>query len=176
MLRLVLGVSVVASLGCSNLVVIRASSNDFLKKKATSVLVPHPPQTVMPVIDELFQQRGYMRQPGQRGGENGSQLFFYRGPRALPPELSSYNLQLGSWYVARVTPAPTGTEVTLAGKPMIGQQELCNDWDKLLADIQYQCVDTRVAPDWPGMNLISGRDESEVVSWVLTGLYERLKR
>ena len=176
MLRLALGVSTVALMGCSNLVVVRASSNDYLKKRATSVSLTAATATVIPMLDQLFQLRGFARLPATRTGENGSQLFIYKGARALPPELAAYNLQLGSWYIARVTQVANTTEVTIAGKPMIGQQEICNDWDKLLADIQYTCADTKVAPDWPGMALVSGRDESEVVSWVLKELYERLKR
>jgi len=172
MLRLL--VPALALCGCSNLVVIRGSSNDYLKKRATTVVVNQPAAEVQPVLDELFMARGF-RQAGTLPGENQSQVVYYKGSRAVPPNAAPYGIQLGSWYAARLAPNAQGaTEVTVMGKPMVGQVELCSDHDNLLADIRYTCIDTKVPPDWVGMNLVSGRDETEVVSWVLAGLYERM--
>lgn len=178
MLRL-LAVAAVAvpMFACSNLVVIRGSTNDFLKRKATSVTLNTPLQQVQPVLDELMLQRGF-RPTSNSAGEKGAQLIIYRGSRPVPPDIQAYGIQLGSWFAARIAvdPAsPNATEVTLMGKPMVGTLELCSDHDKLLSDIQYTCQDTKVPPDWAAKNLVSGRDETEVVSWVLTGLYERLR-
>ncbi len=160
--------------GCSNLVVIRGSSNDYLKKRATTVVVNAPPATVQPVVDELFFSRGF-RPTSTLTGENQSQVIIYKGSRPVPPNAAPYGLQLGSWYAARLASNKQGaTEVTLMGKPMVGQIELCSDYDNLLADVQYACTDTKVPPDWVGMNLVSARDETEVVDWVLAGIYERL--
>ncbi len=100
---------------------------------------------------------------------------FYKGPRAVPPEAAAYGIQLGSWYAVRIAPNGPTTVVTVMGKPMIGLLELCNDADDSLKDVQYACSDTKVPTNWAGQNLVTGRDETEVVSWVLTGLFERLK-
>jgi hypothetical protein len=163
--------------GCSNLVVLRGSSNDFLKKKAATVTLNSPMAAVQPALDDLFYQRGF-RSTSSVTGQGGSQVIIYKGPRPVPPEVGAYGVQLGSWYAARIAngQVPNTTDVTLMGKPMVGIAELCSEHDKLLADIQYVCIDTKMPPDWVGTNYVTGRDETEVVSWVLNGLYERLKR
>ncbi|MBL8953003.1 MAG: hypothetical protein JNK82_19655 [Myxococcaceae bacterium] len=173
MLRL-LCVAVVLS-GCSNLIVVRGSSNDFLKRKATSVVLNAPQKVVQERLDEMFERKGF-RPYSSTPGENGSQVLIYRGSRRVPREAQAYGIELGSWFAARVaTVEGNQTEVTLMGKPMVGAVEICSEHDNLLNDIKYVCSDTKVPPDWAGKNLVSGRDETEVVSGVLSDLYERLK-
>lgn len=175
MLRL-LAVAVVVT-GCSNLVTVRGSSNDFLKRKATTVTLNAPQNIVQQRLDEVMDRRGF-RPTSTQAADNGTTVVIYKGSRRVPREVQNYGIQLGSWFAARLGPSdgnPTSTDVTLMGKPMVGNLELCSDHDKLLSDIQYQCTDTQVAPDWAGRNLVSGRDETEVVSGVLAALYERLK-
>jgi hypothetical protein len=162
------------AVACASTLTLRASTSDFLKKKAITVSVNKPVQAVKPLLDDLFAQRGY-RLSAEQAGANGSNIYFYKGARAVPPAQAAWGLQLGSWFAARVATVGAATEVTLLGKPMVGALELCSEHDHLLEDIKYTCSDTKVPADWPGVNLVSGRDETEVVSWVLTGLYERLK-
>ena len=169
----------VSGSGCSNLITVRGSSSDFLKRKATVVTLNAPQNVVQQRLDDVMDRRGF-RQTSTHPASNGTTLIIYKGSRRVPREAANYGIQLGSWFVARVgptdgNPSATTTDVTLMGKPMVGELELCSDHDKLLEDIQYQCVDTKVAPDWAGRNLVSGRDETEVVSGVLNDLYERLK-
>jgi hypothetical protein len=161
--------------GCASSITLRASTNDFLKRKATTLSLEVPPAQVAATLDRLFYERGFASAGSSQPGENGAQVFIYKGPRRVPPELA-YSVQLGSWFAARVHPVGTSTEITLMGKPMISGAELCSEHDELLKDIKYTCVDTKVPTNWPGVNLVSGRDETEVVSWVLTGVYEKLKR
>jgi hypothetical protein len=146
-----------------------------LKEPATRVSLNAPIAEVQPVLDELFGQRGF-RSTGIQKAENGSQVIIYKGPRPVPPEAAAYGIQLGSWFAARITNGPNSTDVQLMGKPMVGQIEVCSDHDDVYKDIKYACTDTRVPNDWAGKNLVTGRDETEVVGWVMTGLYERLKR
>jgi hypothetical protein len=94
----------------------------------------------------------------------------------VPPEAAAYGIQLGSWFASRITNGANTTDVQLMGKPMVGQMEICSDHDNAYTDIKYACNDTRVPNDWAGKNLVTGRDETEVVEWVMTGLFERLKR
>jgi hypothetical protein len=175
MLRL-LAVAVVVT-GCSNLIVVRGSSNDFLKRKATKVTLNAPQNVVQQRMDELMDRRGFRPISTQAAGD-GTSIVIYKGSRHVPREVQNYGITLGSWFAARLGPSDgnaTSTDVTLMGKPMIGNLELCSDHDNLLEDIKYMCTDTKVAPDWAGKNLVSGRDETEVVSGVLADLYERLK-
>jgi hypothetical protein len=173
MLRLL---SVLALLsGCTSLITLRADTNDYLKDPATRVSLNAPITEVQPVLDELFFQRGF-RSSGIQRADNGSQVIIYKGPRQVPPEAAAYGVQLGSWFAARITNTPTTTDVQVMGKPMVGSIEICSDHDDAYRDVRYVCTDTRVPTDWVGKNLVSGRDESEVVEWVVTGLYERLKR
>lgn len=174
--RLLFAVLAMSLTGCTSMLVLRGSSNDFLKRKATTLDLNSPVATVQPVLDELFFQRGFRPSGQPVAGDKGSKIIVYKGMRAVPPEAASYGIQLGSWYAARIADIGNGTtEITLMGKPMVGTIEICSDHDNLLQDIQYTCIDTKVPPDWAGKNLVSGRDETEVVSWVLSGLYERLK-
>lgn len=174
MKSLLLAVSLVALSSCASMQVIRGSSSDFLKRKATTLSLNATPTAVTPLLDQLFMQRGFSAIGGQ-SAEKGGTVYLYRGPRALPPEVAAQGIALGSWFAARVTPVGQGTEVVLLGKPMIGQLEVCSDADELLKDIGYRCVDSKVPAEWPATNYVSGRDETEVVSWVLSALYERLK-
>lgn len=171
MLRLAL--VLLALSGCASSITLRASTNDFLKRKATAVSLNAPAPQVKQALEGLFYERGFSA-AGNLPGENGSQVFFFKGPRASS-EAASYGIVLGSWFAARVATVGTTTEVTLMGKPMVGTFELCSDHDELLKDLKYTCNDTKVPSAWAAKNLVSGRDETEVVSWVLSGLFERLK-
>ncbi|MBK7857242.1 MAG: hypothetical protein IPJ65_01205 [Archangiaceae bacterium] len=166
-----------SSLGCNPQLILRGSSNDFLKHKATIVSLNLQPAQIQPVLDELFFQRGF-RPASTQTGDKGSVVVVYKGSRPIPPDAANVGINIGSWYAARVGPSesPGITDVEIIGKPMVGVVELCSDHDKRLNDIKYTCNDTKVPPDWAGKHLVTGRDETEVVSWVLTGLYERLKR
>jgi hypothetical protein len=161
--------------GCSSLIVVRGSSNDFLKRKATSVQLNAPQQVVQERLDQQMDRRGFKPSMTQ-AGEKGTTVVIYKGSRHVPREAAAYGVQLGSWFAARLGADPQGVvEVTMMGKPMIGNVELCSDHDHLLEDIKYTCTDTKVPPDWAGKNLVSGRDETEVVTDVLNNLYEHLK-
>ena len=163
--------------GCSNLVVVRGSTNDFLQPKATSVTLNAPARQVQERLDELMDRRGF-RPALSQAGENGTQVVIYKGSRRVPREAASFGVELGSWFAARLgsVEGSTDTELWMMGKPMVGKLEVCSDHDKLLADIGYTCDDTRVPPDWAGKNLVSGRDETEVVTDVLSRMYERLRQ
>jgi hypothetical protein len=164
----------VGSLSCASMVTIRGSSNDYLKQKGTMVPLTVSSAQVHPVLDQLFFERGFAP-AGSQVGDNSSEIVFYKGARSVPPEAAQYGIQLGSWFAARLQPQGTGTLVTLLGKPMVGTIEICSDADDSLKDIKYACTDTRVPSSWAGQNYVTGRDEEEIVSWILNGLYERLK-
>src|SRR5687767_6839761 len=116
MIRLLLLSLLVA--GCASTLTLRASSSDFLKKKAITVSVNQPPQVVQPLLDDLFNQRGY-RPTGTQTGANGSTVIIYKGARAVPPAQAAWGLQLGSWFAARVATVKNTTEITLLGKPTV---------------------------------------------------------
>jgi hypothetical protein len=161
-------------LSCTSMLTLRGSSSDYLKKKGTMVSVNVSSAQVHPVLDQLMYERGFAP-AGSQLGANNAEIIFYKGARAVPPEAAQYGVMLGSWFAARLEQQGTGTTVTLLGKPMVGTIEICSDHDELLKDVKYACTDTRVPTNWMGQNYVTGRDEGEVVSWVLNGLYERLK-
>src|SRR5262245_41919581 len=100
MVRLLFALVVSSLCACSNLVVIRGSSNDYLKKRAATVLVSQPVTEVQPVLDELMLARGF-RAAGTQAGDKQSQIITYRGTRPVPPGVAPYGIQLGSWFAAR---------------------------------------------------------------------------
>src|SRR5207245_2634220 len=83
--------------GCTQLVIIRADTNDFLKDPATRVSLNAPITDVQPVLDQLFYERGF-RSTGIQKAANGTQVIIYKGPRPVPPEAAAYGIQLGSWF------------------------------------------------------------------------------
>jgi hypothetical protein len=171
--KLMLGVAV-SLLGCASTITVRASSSDYLQKKGTSVTVDAPQQAAEAELDRLFSERGFGRSGEPKTSPNG-QVIFYSGPRQVPRDVQDYGIQLGSWFAVRVFPQNAQTVVSIIGKPSIGGLELCSDNDRDLSDVSYTCSDTQVPKNWMGLNLITGRDEETVVSYVLDKLYERLK-
>lgn len=158
--------------GCAARVTLRASTDDFLKPAATSVLVKGDPAQAAAFVEQLFAQRGFPIASRTAGG-SGATFLTFRGLRPPRGELAA--LGLGSYFVARLAPVPPSfVTITVLGKPMVGNLELCSDADGLLSELGYRCSDTQMPADWAGKSLVSGRDEAEVVSWVVTGLYERL--
>src|SRR5262245_47284854 len=103
MVRRLLAVAVLSLCACSNLVVVRGSSNDYLKRRATTVIITQPAAEVMPVLDELMLSRGF-RPSGSQPGAKQSQIVIYRGSRPVPPNIAPYGIQLGSWFAARIGP------------------------------------------------------------------------
>ena len=161
--------------GCTSTLTLRASSSDFLKLKATTLSLTAPPAEVTAMLNTLFFERGF-RPSGTSAGDNGTKVYFYKGSRPVPPQVANSGIQVGSWFAAKVATVDGFTNVFLLGKPLVGSSELCSESDELLREVKYTCSDSKVPAAWAGVNLVSGRDETEVVSWVLTGLYERLKR
>lgn len=159
--------------GCASSITLRASTNDFLKPAATEVTVSPPPQQVIPMVERLFLERGFTSAGPALQGENNTAVYLFKGLRA--PSAGTVGMDLGSWFAVRITGQGSGTLVSVLGKPMVSGLEVCSDADELLRDVKYTCVDTRVPDGWSGRGLVSGRDETEVVSWVLTALYERLR-
>lgn len=172
MLRLALVLAVLS--GCTSTLTLRGSSSDFLKRKATTLALDNPAPQITATLNQLFHERGF-RPAGITPGENGTQVYFYKGPRPMPPDMVAAGIQLGSWFAAKVVTVAGTTSVTVLGKPIVGTFELCSKHDELLKEIKYTCNDTQVPTTWAGVNMVTGRDETEVVSWVMNGLYERLK-
>ena len=160
---------------CASTMIVRGSSSDFLQKKGTSVTVNAPPNAVNAELDRLFMERGFMRVGDGTPATTGGEVLFYKGPRHVSTVDQDYGIQLGSWFAARVLPQGNQTTLSILGKPMIGQVELCSDNDSDLTDIKYVCTDTQVPKNYMALNMITGRDEETVVSDVLDRLYERLK-
>lgn len=160
--------------GCASTVTLRASTSDFLKPQAMSALVTSPPSQVGPVVEQLFAQRGYPL-VGREVLKGEVHFLYFRGPRL--PGSDGAAMNLGSYYAVRLSIVPPNlTSATVLGKPTVGGVELCSDADGMMSESGYRCDDTRVPSDWAGKSRVTGRDEAEVVAWVVTGLYERFRK
>jgi len=108
-------------------------------------------------------------------------VLYFKGSRALvvsqnntADSLYAAGGQLGSWFAVRVTEEGYHSTLQFYGKPTLAGQEVCADADDQLRDAQYQCTDTRVREDWPGVQLVEGREETQVISGLITTLTERM--
>jgi hypothetical protein len=169
---LVVGCCGLALSGCASMVTLRASTNDYLKPAASSVLVKGDPAQAASLVEQLFAQRGYPL-GSREGSASGATFLFFRGARPPNGDLSA--IGLGSFFAVRLAAVPPNlTSVSVLGKPMVGTSELCSDADGMLSETRYSCRDVQQPAEWNGKTLVTGRDEAEVVSWVVTGVYERL--
>ena len=109
-------------------------------------------------------------------------MLFFRGGRFAPgygptsadPMWAAAASQVGSWFAVRITDDGVKSTLMLYGKPTVNGTEICGEGDDQLRDARYSCIDVRVREDWPTTQLVEGREETEVISAVISTLTERL--
>ena len=165
---------------CVAMKTLRGSTATYLTKAGSQVTVERPAGMVAGVLQQIFAERGYMLSGRYQVAPNNVVLYF-RGGRVAPPYDPSDDPaksvaigQIGSWFAARITDDGTRSTVALYGKPTVNGVEVCGDADDQLKDARYACVDVKVKEDWPGSRLVDGREETEIVSAVISTLSERL--
>jgi hypothetical protein len=181
-MRLLVTVSLIgaALAGCISYKTLRGSSGNYLTPAGARVTLNRQASDISQAVQQLFAERGFQlvnrAQPTPQ-----SQVLFFKGSRALVTTQNntadttwSAGGQLGSWFAVRVVEDGYHCSVQFYGKPTVGGQEVCADGDDQLRDAQYQCVDTKVREDWPGFQLVEGREETQVITSVIATLTERV--
>lgn len=166
-LTLALGFSVA---GCvSTNPVVRVSTAELKSDDAMEVTLAEPTAQVIETLKKLMDQRGLKVKAVAPTQTPDTAYYVFTGPRRV---LSSGDTvaSVGSWIAVRVEPHDQGTRLSFLGKPTIGGQELCSDADARLADAQYWCQDTRVDPKSTFARELTGREEVELITGLITEL------
>jgi hypothetical protein len=176
---LLLGVLGLALLGCIAHTTLRGSSSTFLTPAGAQVTVNRQSSAMVPALQQLFAERGFQF-VSQAQPRPDTQVLFFKGSRALvtsqnntSDSLYAAGGQIGSWFAVRVVEVGYKSTVSFYGKPTLGDQEVCSDGDDQLRDVQYRCTNTQVRSDWPGFALVEGREETQVISGLVTTLAQR---
>lgn len=80
---------------------------------------------------------------------------------------------VGSWFSVRAVTVEGKTVLTFYGKPTIYGGEGCGQGDSDLRDTGYACRELTMRADWPGHQLVEGREETQVISTIIAVLGER---
>lgn len=80
---------------------------------------------------------------------------------------------VGSWFSVRAVTENNRTVLTFYGKPTVYNAEGCGAGDSDLRDTGYACRELTVRADWPGHQLVEGREETQVISTIIAVLGER---
>lgn len=105
-------------------------------------------------------------------------------PAATPPrsgtadstqmrEQNYVSRDVGSWFSVRATTENNRTVLKFYGKPTVFNAEGCGQGDNDLRDTGYSCRELTVRADWPGHQLVEGREETQVISTIIAVLGER---
>ncbi|MFT3712627.1 MAG: hypothetical protein QM817_33680 [Archangium sp.] len=221
---------------CTPMRNIKTSSLTFLTQAGATIAVARPQAEVLPAVEQLFSDRGFIvydrkdvsptnkvlfmkgnrdrinrrgrsdqygnnnqpynpqptgydqygnptygNQPPPNGATTSSGAANPAGtqPSTPPSETSAMREQnyvsrdVGSWFAVRAVTENGRTVLTFYGKPTVFNAEGCGDGDSNLRDTGYSCRDLLVRADWPGQQLVEGREETQVISTIIALLGER---
>ncbi|HEX7603180.1 MAG TPA: hypothetical protein VF316_16295 [Polyangiaceae bacterium] len=166
---------------CVTMLAVRTSSVQILAPDQSD-LVLLPASQLVAALHAEFAARGSPL-ADQRQAPNGDTVYVYKGRRTAITSVSatrtiitSQTYQIGSWFAVRVATTPGGVRLSAIGKPTVNGVEVCSDADSTLSDVQYRCQDTHVREDATSdRQLITGREEAEVVRGIFVVLGERFR-
>ena len=170
---------VCGSAACVHYEPLRASSLQGTDPASAHVLLREPSQDVARTLEQLFAQRGYVV-TNKVVSKAGVSYYLFNGMRQNVMELYASRYQasvqsyvIGSWFAARLETVPGGTDLLILGKPTVNGIEVCSDEDRLLADVQYWCRDTRIRVDSSDRQFMTGREERETAKGVVVTLMDQ---
>lgn len=176
-----LGVLAMVLGGCVPMRTLRGSTRTYLTQAGAQVALNRPGETVAVAVQQIFAERGFPMVNRIQVTPTNLVLFFRGGrfapgygPSSSDPMWAVAASQVGSWFAVRIIDDGLKSTTMLYGKPTVNGTELCGEGDDLLRDVKYSCVEVRVREDWPAAQLVEGREETEVVSAVISMLTERL--
>lgn len=166
---------------CVPMRTLRGSTRTYLTQAGAQVVLNRPAGAVAAAVQEIFAERGFPMVNRFQVTPSNLVLFFRGGrftpgygPSSSDPMWAAAASQVGSWFAVRIIDDGVKSTLMLYGKPTVNGTELCGEGDDLLRDAKYSCIEVRVREDWPAVRLVEGREETEVVSAVISTLTERL--
>jgi hypothetical protein len=182
--RLLVAALGAASAGCVTVPtqVVRVSTVQLISAEKSSTHYSKPPSVVFEAVKVELASRGFMLANQIDAKSSGAKFYLFKGARKDVTHIRGNSRiivaethEIGSMFVARLLAVGGGTELLLLGKPTISGVDLCSDADTMLADGGYWCKDTTIRSDYPGLPLMTGREEVDVVQGTLAALAEKLK-
>jgi len=165
---------------CVPMKTLRGSTATYLTSAGSRVTISRPGGTVAGTVQEIFSERGLLL-VNRFQVSPANVVLFFRGARMIPgssmsrdPVWASAASEVGSWFAVRIADDGSRSIVTFFGKPTVNGTEICGDGDDQFRDARYACIDVRVREDWPAGQLVEGREETEVISGIISTLTERL--
>jgi hypothetical protein len=182
-LTLLVLVTAAAMTACTPMYTVRGSSLTYLTPAGATLEVARPGPAAAALVEQIFIERGYQA-AGRAQVSSTNLVLFFTGSRDRQTrrgyasgDPNGLNAQLGSWFAVRVKDqGPQAAVVTFYGKPMVYGAEACAEGDRDLKDAGYVCKDVIVRADWPGLQLVEGREETKVISAIISTVGERVPR
>lgn len=161
---------------------VRVSSAKLITVERSTVRYARPPAEVFDALKAELSSRGFPLANQIDSKKPGEKFYVFKGARKDVTFIRGNSKiivadtnEVGSVFIAKISAAPDGANLFLMGKPTIGGVDLCSDEDGLLADGGYWCNDSSFRADFPGLSLMTGREEMETVQGTLAALAAKLK-
>jgi hypothetical protein len=173
-----LGVLALVLSACIPMRTLHASTATYLTPAGASVKVDRTASIAAAAVQDIFSERGCPLESRSQVSTSDTVLFF-RCVRVSPvvtgidPRLAAAAAQVGSWFAVRVKGEHSKSVVSFFGKPTVNGTEVCGDGDDELEDTRYTCVNVRVRKDWPAVQLVEGREETQFIASAIAALNER---
>ncbi len=173
-MRILFAVPALALLACTPMKTIDGSARRYLTQAGTTIAFNKPAADVTAAVEVYFQERG-LPVFNRATVSDTNRVLFFKGPRQRRGGRSSGFVAdgIGSWFAVRVLAEGNKTTLHFYGKPTFNDAESCGEGDRELKDTGYTCTAIEQRADWPGHQLVEGREETQVISTVIARLGER---
>jgi hypothetical protein len=174
-MRKILALTVVFLSACTAMKPIDGTARKFLTQAGATIAFDKPMTDILAAVQVYMTDRGYQEFKRSDVSENNHVIFFKgeRQSRRGNNGSSFVSDGIGSWFAVRFVTEGNKTTLSFYGKPTIDGKEACGDGDKDLKDTGYACTPYEQRADWPGHQLVEGREETQVISTVIARLGER---
>lgn len=173
-MRRLLALTVVSLMACTPMRPIDGTARKFLTGAGATITFDKPMADLLAAVQVFMTERGY--QEFKRADVSATNhVIFFKGPRPQRRGASASFVSdgIGSWFAVRFVTDGGKTTLTFFGKPTLDGKEACGDGDKDLKDAGYTCAPFEERADWPGHQLVEGREETQVVTTIIARLGER---
>lgn len=174
-MRKLLGLTIVFLTACTPMKAIDGTARRFLTSAGATIAFDKAKTDVLAAVQVYMTERGY--QEFKRTDVSGTNhVLYFKGPRPTRRGNTANSFVsdgIGSWFAVRVVGEGGKTTLTFYGKPTLDGKEACGDGDRELKDAGYTCAPFEERADWPGHQLVEGREETQVISTIIARLAER---
>lgn len=174
-MRTLLALTLVTLMACTPMKPIDGTARKFLTGAGATITFEKPMADLIAAVQVFMSERGY--QELKRSDVSATNhVIYFKGPRPTRRGGSANSFVsdgIGSWFAVRFVTEKGNTTLTFYGKPTLDGKEACGEGDRELKDTGYACTPFEERADWPGHQLVEGREETQVISTIIARLGER---